>query len=225
MASLSEIVYNLRNLVSAGRLSDDTAIAFNQLKFIVNYKRAQYLRQDYSKNYFDNDFVYQDLGCLEMELADEAECCSFETGCQIFRTKKVLPEFVKLVDRFGMKINAFNKTKRFELVLPERFPFIGNTKYPSLTEKIFYLNNRLYSKNLYGLNVRGILVNPMDARSFVCGNGPCYTEESQYPITADMLELITKDIMQTELRMLTMTEQDFENDAANDSTKPANTQQ
>ena len=89
MASLSEIVYNLRNLVSAGRLSDDTSITFNQLKFIVNYKRAQYLRQDYSKNYFDNDFVYQDLGCLEMELADEAECCSFETGCQIFRTKKV----------------------------------------------------------------------------------------------------------------------------------------
>lgn len=225
MASLSEIVYNLRNLVSAGRLSDDTAIAFNQLKFIVNYKRAQYLRQDYSKNYFDNDFVYQDLGCLEMELADEAECCSFETGCQIFRTKKVLPEFVKLVDRFGMKINAFNKTKRFELVLPERFPFIGNTKYPSLTEKIFYLNNRLYSKNLYGLNVRGILVNPMDARSFVCDDGPCYTEESQYPITADMLDLITKDIMQTELRMLMMTEQDFDNDASNDSTKPANTQQ
>ena len=225
MASLSEIVYNLRNLVSAGRLSDDTAISFNQLKFIVNYKRAQYLRQDYSKNYFDNDFVYQDLGCLEMELADEAECCSFETGCQIFRTKKVLPEFVKLVDRFGMKINAFNKTKRFELVLPERFPFIGNTKYPSLTEKIFYLNNRLYSKNLYGLNVRGILVNPMDARSFVCDDGPCYTEESQYPITADMLDLITKDIMQTELRMLMMTEQDFDNDASNDSTKPANTQQ
>ena len=56
MASLSEIVYNLRNLVSAGRLSDDTSITFNQLKFIVNYKRAQYLRQDYSKNYFDNDF-------------------------------------------------------------------------------------------------------------------------------------------------------------------------
>jgi len=225
MSTLSEIVYNLRNLVSAGRLSDDTAISFNQLKFIVNYKRAQYLRQDYSKNYFDNDFVYQDLGCLEMELADEAECCSFETGCQIFRTKKVLPEFVKLVDRFGMKINAINKTKRFELVLPERFPFIGNTKYPSLTEKVFYLNNRLYSKNLYGLNVRGILVNPMDARGFVCGDGPCYTEESQYPITADMLELITKDIMQTELRMLMMTEQDFDNDASNDSTKPANTQQ
>jgi hypothetical protein len=225
MASLSEIVYNLRNLVSAGRLSDDTSITFNQLKFIVNYKRAQYLRQDYSKNYFDNDFVYQDLGCLEMELADEAECCSFETGCQIFRTKKVLPEFVKLVDRFGIKINAMNKTKRFELVLPERFPFIGNTKYPSLTEKVFYLNNRLYSKNLYGLNVRGILVNPVDARGFACADGPCYTEESQYPITADMLELITKDIMQTELRMLMMTAQDFENDATNDSTKPVNTQQ
>jgi hypothetical protein len=225
MSTLSEIVYNLRNLATAGRLSDDSIITFNQLKFIVNYKRAQYLRQDYNKNYFDNDFVYQDLGCLEMELADEAECCHFETGCQLFRTKNLLPEFVKLVDRFGIKVNAINKTKRFELVLPERFPFVGNTKYPSLTEKIFYLNNRLYSKNLYALNVRGILVNPIDARGFVCGDGPCYTEESQYPITADMLELITKDIMQTELKILLMTGQDFENNAKYDNTLPNSTPQ
>jgi|GEM_PF-2869778 len=225
MATLTEIVFNLRNLVVGGRPSDDIIISYNQLKFIVGYKRAQYLRQDYNKNYFDNDFVYQDLGCLEMELADEAECCTFETGCKIFRTKKLLPQFVKLVDRFGMKINAINKTKRFELVLPERFPFIGNTKYPSLTEKIFYLNNRLYSKNLYGLNVRGILANPDDARGFVCGDGPCFTEESQYPITADMLELITKDIMQTELRMLITTAQDLENDAKDNNSITTTSQQ
>jgi hypothetical protein len=110
-------------------------------------------------------------------------------------------------------------------VLPERFPFIGNIKYPSLTEKVFYLNNRLYSKNLYALNVRGILVNPMDARGFVCDDGPCYTEESQYPITADMLELITKDIMQTELKILLMTGQDFENNAKYDNTLPNSTPQ
>ena len=222
MATLTEIVYNLRNIVSSGRLTDDVTITFNQLKFIVNYKRAQYLRQDYNKNYFDNDFVYQDLGCLEMELADEAECCTFETGCQIFRTKKVLPEFVKLVDRFGIKINAINKTKRFELVLPERFPFVGNTKYPSLTEKIFYLNNRLYSKNLYALNIRGILADPMTAQEFICGDGPCFTERSQYPITADMLDLITKDIMQTELIMLISTGQDLENNAKYDNPLSAN---
>jgi len=219
MATLTEIVYNLRNLVSAGRPSDDNIISFNQLKFIVHYKRAQYLRQDYTKNYFDNDFVYQDLGCLEMELADEAECCDFSTGCKIFRTKKTLPQFVKFTDRFGMKVNAINKTKRFELILPERFPFIGNVKYPSLTEKVFYLNNRLYSKNLYALNLRGVLTNPEEAKGYMCVDGPCFTEESEYPLTEDMLDLITKDILQTELRSLMTIGQDLENNAKDDRTQ------
>lgn len=212
-----EIVYNWRNLMSGGRISDDIIPSFAQLKFILNYKRAQYLRQDYLKNYFDNDFIYQDLGCLEMELADSAECCSFETGCKIYRTKKVLPETLKLVDRFGIKVSAINKTNRFEIVLPERYPFIKNTKYPSLTEKIYFLNNRLYSSNLYALNVRGILSNPEDAKNFICANDTsCYTDESQYPITADMLDLITKDVLQTEIRILMGTSPDLNNDTKPD---------
>lgn len=214
MATLNQIVYNLRDLVSSGRLNDDTTISFRQLKFIVNYKRAQYLRQDYVKNYFDNDSIYQDLGCLEMEEVDEAECCTYSTGCKIYRTKKELPQLIKLVDRLGIKINAINKTTRFEIVLPERFPFITNTKYPSLTEKIFILNNRIYSKNVISLNVRGLLANPEDAKKFICANDTvCYTDDSEYPITIDMLDLITKDILQTELQALISTVQDLENNA------------
>jgi len=165
-------------------------------------------------NYFDNDFVYQDLGCLEMELADSAECCSFETGCTIYRTKLLLPETIKLVDRFGIKVNAINKTNRFEIVLPERYPFVKNVKYPSLTEKVYFLNNRLYSSTLYALNVRGILTNPEEAKRFICANATsCYTDNSQYPITADMLDLITKDVLQTEARMLMIGNTDHENNS------------
>lgn len=216
-----EIIYNWKNIMSGGRISDDSLPSLTQLKFILRYKRAVFLRQDYNKNYFDNDFVYQDLGCLEMEQADQAECCNFEVGCTIFRTKKLLPETIKLVDRFGIKVNAINKTNRFEIVLPERYPFIKNTKYPSLTEKVYFLNNRLYSSNLYALNVRGILVNPEDAKSFICANDTsCYTDSSQYPITADMLDLITKDVLQTELRILLGTPTDAENDATSNNSRP-----
>lgn len=215
-----EIVYNWKNLLFGGRLSDDSLPSLTQLKFILNYKRAQYLRQDYLKNYFDNDFIYQDLGCLEMELADTAECCVFETGCKMYRTKLLIPETIKLVDRFGIKVNAINKTNRFEIVLPERYPFIKNVKYPSLTEKVYFLNNRLYSSNLYALNVRGILANPEDAKKFICANDTsCYTDNSQYPITSDMLDLITKDVLQTELRMLMSLTTDHENNSKTDNSQ------
>lgn len=216
MATIKEIVYNLRNIISGGRLNDDVIPSYSQLKFIVNYKRAQYLRQDYTKNYFDNDLIYQDLGCLELEQVDSAECCSFEVGCTIYRTKEILPTPLRFSDRLAFKINAINKVKRFELILPERFPFIGNTKYPSLTEKVYWLNGRLYMRKLYAINARIAAENPDDAKRFTCGDSACYTDDSNYPLPADIIDLITKDILSTELRMLISLGQDLENNAQNE---------
>lgn len=219
--TIKEIVYNLRNILSAGRISDDTTPSYSQLKFIVNYKRAQYLRQDYTKNYFDNDLIYQDLGCLEMEPVDSAECCSFETGCTIYRTKLQIPIPLRFQDKLAIKVNAINKTKRFEVILPERYPFIGYTKFPSLTEKVFFLNNRIYTKSLFALNVRGAFENPEDAKSFVCGDEMCYTDDSQYPLPADLIDLITKDILGTEIKALISLGQDLENNAKDDTKQGA----
>lgn len=213
MASAKEIIYNWRNLISGGRLSDDDIPSYSQLKFILNYKRLQYLRQDYTKNYFDTDLMYQDLGCLELEAVDSAECCHFESGCTIYRTKEVLPTPLRFSDRLGIKVNAINKTKRFELILPERAPFIGYTKYPSLTEKVYWLNGRLYMRGLYAINARIIAENPEDAKRFSCDGQACYTDDSQYPLPADMIDLITKDILSTELKALISLGQDLENDA------------
>lgn len=213
MASAKEIIYNWRNLISGGRLSDDDIPSYSQLKFILNYKRLQYLRQDYTKNYFDTDLMYQDLGCLELEAVDSAECCHFESGCTIYRTKEVLPTPLRFSDRLGIKINAINKTKRFELILPERAPFIGYTKYPSLTEKVYWLNGRLYMRGLYAINARIIAENPEDAKRFKCDGQACYTDDSQYPLPGDMIDLITKDILSTELKALISLGQDLENDA------------
>jgi len=95
MASAKEIIYNWRNLMEAGRISDDSLPSYSQLYFILNYKRAQYLRQDQTKNWFNMDTIYQDLGCLEMEEVDSAECCHFETGCTVFRTVTEIPPVLR----------------------------------------------------------------------------------------------------------------------------------
>lgn len=213
MPSKKEIIYNIRNILSGGRLNDDVIPSYSQIGFIVDYKRLVYLRQDYTKNYFDTDIMYQDLGCLELEPVDSAECCHFESGCTIYRTKEILPTPLRFSDRLGIKINAINKTKRFELILPERAPFIGYTKYPSLTEKVYWLNGRLYMRGLYAINARIIAENPEDVKRFKCDGQACYTDDSQYPLPGDMIDLITKDILSTELKALISLGQDLENDA------------
>jgi hypothetical protein len=212
----NEIVYNLLNLMTAGRINDDFTPSVAQLSFIIDYKRAQYLRQDQTKNYFDNDLFYQDLGCIPLIKVDKAECCEFETNCDILRTEFTIPKTIRFKDRYALKVSAIDRQSRFSLILPERSPFYSERKYPGMTLPFYYLNDYLYfptTLDLKVIDVRAILEKPEDARTFVCGDGLCYTDNSNYPLSADLLDLITKDILGTELKFLLGTTEDTENDA------------
>lgn len=213
MSSRKEIIYNIKNIIASGRISDDQSVSYRQIGFIFDYKRAQYLRQDQKKNWFDMDTIYQDLGILEMEQVDSSECDCFPTGCTIYRTKKLIPEMIRFSLKYGVKVNAINRTKRFELVLPERFEFTGYTKFGRLTIPIYFLNNRFYTKDLAAMNVRAVLASPDDAKGFDCNGTECFNDDMEYPLPADMITLITADILNTELKVLLSLAQDLENNA------------
>jgi hypothetical protein len=216
MATKSEIVYNILNLMQGGRISDDFLPSYQQMSFIVDYKRAQYLRQDQTKNYFDNDFYYQDLGCLELVKVDRAECCEIDLGCDILKTKIKLPDPLRFEQRLAIKVNAIDKATRFQIILPERAQFVSSSKYGSFAVRCYWLNGYLYfpfNEELTRINVREVLAKPTDAKQFICGDGPCFTDNSEYPLPADIIDLITKDIINTEAKALLLTEHDTENDA------------
>lgn len=218
MSSKSEIVYNLLNIISAGRLHDDFSPSFNQLSFIVDYKRAQYIRQDQTKNYYDNDQFYQDLGCINMIKVDKAECCTIGLDCEVLRTEVKIPNLLRIENKLALKASAIDRQTRFTIILPERSPFLGHTKFPQLGLKMYWLNGYLYipeTMNIRAINVRGMLANPSDAKSFVCDGEACYSNSSDYPITPDLLDLITKDILSTELKVLISIAPDEANDAQN----------
>jgi hypothetical protein len=217
MASKRQIIMNLLNILEGGRLSDDTIPSYRQVGFILDYKRAQYLRQDQTKNWFDMDTIYQDLGVIKMTPVDSSECCAFESGCIIYKTEKKIPSLLRFNNRHAIKINAINKRKRFELVLPERFDFIGYTKFGRLTEAAYLLNGYIYTNELYALNVRAAIVTPEDAKGFECADGVCYTDDMEYPLPADIIDLVTRDILSTELKMLVSMGQDLENNAQDNS--------
>lgn len=218
MATKSQIVYNWLNLLTSGRISDDIRPSYSQLSFIADYKRAQYIKQDQNKNYFDNDQFYQDLGCIKMIPVDKAECCDIELDCNILRTEVPIPKLIRLNNRLPIKISAVERQTRFTIILPERVPFLGHTKFSQLGVKIYWLNNYLYipeSLDIRAINVRGIIENPNDAKTFICDGDACYTDSSDYPLTTDMLDLITKDVMGNELKFLLQTVSDEENDTQN----------
>lgn len=211
----TEMVYNWLNLIESGRLHDDFTPSFAQLSFIADYKRAQYIRQDQTKNYFDNDQFYQDLGCINMIKVDKAECCTFDLDCDVLRTEVQIPATIRLKEKLGLKISAIDRQARFSIILPERTPFLGNTKFPSLTIKVYWLNGYLYipeSLDIRAINVRAMLEQPTKAKTFVCDGEACYTDTSDYPMPMDMYDLITRDIMGTELKFLMQMAPDESND-------------
>lgn len=215
MATKKEIVYNLLNIYEAGRINDDFTPSYQQMSFIVDYKRAQYIRQDQTKNYFDSEQFYQDLGCVSVIKVDKAECCEVDFGCDVARTSIQIPAFLRLNNRYGIKVSAVDKVSRFQQILPERTPFYGNRKYPSMTIPFYIINNYIYfpyTENMVEVNVRAILSKPDAAKAFVCSGTACYTDDSEYPMSQDMIDLLNKDIFNTEIKMLMMTVVDKEND-------------
>jgi hypothetical protein len=213
----NEIIYNWLNLIKAGRLSDDFTPSTNQLSFIADYKRAQYIRQDQTKNYFDTDQFYQDLGCINMIPVDKAECCTIGLDCDVLRSEVKIPNIIRLKERYGLKISAVDRQTRFTIILPERVPFLGNTKFPQLGVKVYFLNGYIYipeSLDIRAINVRAILEKPENAKTFICDGEACYTNDSEYPLTSDMLDLITRDVLSTELSFLMKMIPDETNDGS-----------
>ena len=128
-----------------------------------------------------------------------------------------LPIF-RLDNRLALKISAIDKQSRFTIILPERTPFLGNTKYNQIGIKTYWLNNRIYIPETYdikAINVRGILQDPNKAKSFICNGSACFTDDMEYPITTDMYDLIVKDVTKNEFVFLLPKNTDQENDTQN----------
>ena len=134
---------SLLNLLESGRVTDDFIPSYAQISFIIDYKRAQYIKQDQNKNYFDNDQFYQDLGVIPMELVDKSECPNIPLDCNVLRSTLEIPALLRLDNRLALKISAIDKQSRFTIILPERTPFLGNTKYNQIGIKTYWLNNRI----------------------------------------------------------------------------------
>jgi hypothetical protein len=148
---------------------------------------------------------------------DKAECCTIGLDCDVLRTEFKIPAIIRLKEKYGLKISAVDRQTKFTIVLPERSPFLGNTKFPQLGVKVYFLNGYIYipeTIDIRAINVRAILEKPENAKAFTCNGEACYTNDSDYPMTADMIDLITKDIMNAELTVLMKMIPDEANDGS-----------
>ena len=223
MATLNEIVFNIRRLAKAGAdLTDDAVPPFKQVAFWVNYYRALLIKRDIDKGRTINTDVETDLGCVELKLVDKAECCTVRAGCKVLRTVKKIPKLVEFAHTNALTfVGLIDKVTQFQVTNPVKSVWSKYNRYLNQANEAFQLNEYVYVLNnsiLQYINIRGIFEDPMAAVGFnTCEGVPCYTEDSQYPMAAWMLPAVTELILTKELRMVLATPADVTNDAKNQS--------
>jgi len=219
--TLNEIAYNLLNLVRGGRSNQDEHISLEQIKFNIKHYRAMFIRRDYAKNGFISRHVEQDLGCITVEPVDANQCCDLITNCVVYRTKAPLPKTIRYnFEEAITYVGDITGANSIPMVNSNMIQFLPYDKYTKDKMKAYMINDFLYIYNADGLeliNARGVFENPEDVADFnYCTGGSCYLDGQDYPIPIDMLNLINKGILSSELQLLSGTFSDTENDRMQD---------
>lgn len=224
MVTLNQLAYDLLELVRPN-IADDEAIDLRQVKFWIHNQRALWLRNELNRFRTIDDNIIQDLGCVELEVADRSTCADLPIDCDILRTKKEIPNTIELHNKTALtRIGPLDKTMApYSIVEYNRAIFSGNGRFNRQQIFAFLLNNRVYlkisplnkdGKYLEYLNIRGVFETPTDVAGFNDPEGvPCYTDNTKYPVNRWMIDYMKDAIVKSNLIL----EQQAIGDTVNDS--------
>ena len=211
-------------------LVDDDSVDLRQVKFWINTQRALFLRNEYNKDNRNIDpNVIQELGCVELEHADSAECCTIRSGCSIVRTKLELPVPVELhLGDMLTFVGPISKLKsQFLRINRNQAPWVNNGRFNKTIIHWFYFNHRIYlifdssnleAKSLKYISVAGVFEDPEVVGNFsTCSGSPCYDDNTKYPLNSWMYPYIKAAVLQLHTAPEQNSPTDKENDAASDS--------
>lgn len=207
---LSEIIYNIKNLMAGGIESDDQDFSNNQLAFIIRYYRARLLKQDQEKGRSSNSLYVQNLGKVPLVQADKNECCDADT-C-ILRTATKIPIPLETFKGLNLTFIGTLNGRAFQRTYHNAVMWKKGAKWTKNDPQWYYQNGYIYivdasSVMLSHINIQGIFEDPQEAEKFKtcdCDNDlDCYDGfDFQYPMPTHYGDTLVKLIAETELRVL-----------------------
>ena len=223
MITKNKIIYDLLSILRGGILSDDEQITTSQVSFWIDNIRSILIRQQYTKGQSINSDIIQTIDCLDIEEIDASLCPCEIIGCNILRSKKQIPvtvetEFKNLITRVS---TPFIKGVTFSHIPFSRVPYVNSMKFGKKIIKWFIHNRFIYliSKDVLidKISLSGVFQYPEDLKDFVnCSDQSCYTDDSYYPISNHMIEVMKKMIIDLNGKIVLSTFGDNINNAKND---------
>jgi hypothetical protein len=201
----SEIVFNIKNLKSGGKQSDDNPLSDMQVLFIVDYYRAQLIRQQQTGNQTISAFIEQEL---ELSLS----LCDFDDD--LFESESI-PKPIEIHKRDLITHVGGNDEISYQRQTFNNYLFKQYSKYTASLPYWFIKNNKVVIGNLGGnknVVVRGVFERPIEVAKLSEGYNPVKPLDFEYPISNNIMDSIIKMISDAEMKVLHMTAQDNLND-------------
>lgn len=206
MSTYNEISYDILEILNNSNISDDEDVSIEHILYHLANQRSLWMRQEYSKpGRSIPRHMIQDLGCLELEEVDAADCCEIAVGCTMLRTKKKMPHFLDLHNGEAItRVGPIHKLQApYTYTSLGKATFASHEKYGSSIIQAFLLNEHMTLiikdpslQMLTHINVAGVVANPKDALEFKCDDGEaCFSYDDQYPIPNWMIPYIKEQIL------------------------------
>lgn len=179
-----------------------------ELKDLIVVKRSRFLRNSLEKRPADKRFYLQSFH-VKLKKVDRTDECSDEIpkGCDIvFKSEQEIPSPLRLGVHPFEYVGAVGGNDPFGWTTFGTVNYTKHHPYGAKNGKYTYINDYLYvfNKNLPEIRVEGIFDDPRLLAAFnKCGSDkPCYSDQDKFPVDNATLELIIKDILSNELRLL-----------------------
>ena len=197
-----------------GILSDRVGQPFNtalieQLKVIVNYKRANYMKQLLDRNPSQRKFFVQEFS-VELQKTDKALCPFNAIDCFFLVSKVDIPTPIRGNYALFDYVGTLDRLIAFTYMSPEHLEFNAYNRYTANRPRYYYADKKLYILNNLDLTevvIRGIFSDPRALEGFICKDAAgnlvattCLTDDDPYPAPEDIIQAIIRDILQVELR-------------------------
>ena len=200
--SLNELVQML-----ADRVGQPFSVPLQEeLKVILNYKRADWVQKIVDKHPEQRKFYLKDI-TVELEAVSQAEC-PIDTDCQVYRTTQKIPVPIRTSLTLFDAVGDVDKSDTYAYASPEQIPWLAKySRYTANRPKYFYINGYVYIYNemdLEYVNIRGLWPDQRELNPFKCmvagKEAPCYTDDDQWDIPDDIINTVIQDVLKNELR-------------------------
>lgn len=208
---------NIISIADGMSKSDDTKYSIRQVIFWIKIYFSDILADELEKkkqgimNFKIDPYFINDLGCVPLEQADEADCDCAKSGCTVLRTP-ILPKFVSIFGKSMITyIGNINKQEPFTFTIAENVKGQSQNRFTSQTFMAYLKNDRVYAvipkskadSILSCINIQGI-TEDVTAVVQQCGENTrvdtCFDLWSEdVPIPEKYIRRITLDILQKEM--------------------------